>query len=178
MIVSECDWFHEKTLVAVEWAAALALELSMKASPGRWEAVPCAGANESNGPFVVRILDEDGDSSKLTRDDAQFIAQARHGLPSFAAAIRSLVAEVRRLQSGKGYEDLLAAVERLTRERNVLGGAIADAAKRAGVYNGEVALTGPDLVLLAQNMADEIVRLRAACAASHASQRPAAGGGR
>ncbi len=39
------------------------------------------------------------------------------------------------------------------RQRDVLAASIAQAARTAGVYNGETALTGPDLILLLEDMA-------------------------
>lgn len=82
------------------------------------------------------------------------------------------------LRGPADLQDLLATIERLAHERitqadaaaareasfmdecGALASAIANAAKRAGIYNGEVALRGPDLILLTQNMAEEIERLR------------------
>ena len=45
-------------------------------------------------------------------------------------------------------------VRRLTHERDALGQAIADAALKAGMHNGEVPLAGPHLIMLAQHMGD------------------------
>lgn len=40
----------------------------------------------------------------------------------------------------------------LKAERDLLAEAIANAAQKAGIYNGEVPLTGPDLLLLCENL--------------------------
>jgi len=45
-------------------------------------------------------------------------------------------------------------VERLTHERDALATAISDAAKKAGIWNGEVALTGPHLIMFANDLAE------------------------
>lgn len=45
-------------------------------------------------------------------------------------------------------------VKRLTHERDALGQAIADAALKAGMYNGEVPLTGPHLIMFAQHLGE------------------------
>jgi hypothetical protein len=44
-------------------------------------------------------------------------------------------------------------LNRLTHERNLLAEAIANAALKAGIYNGEVPLTGPHLLILAEDLA-------------------------
>ena len=91
-------------------------------------------------------------SAPLTEERiAAFEDLAPAASPQTHDAIVDLAAEVRRLRE---------CAERLTHERSALGRAIADAALRAGIYNGEVALSGPDLILLTQNMAEEIERLR------------------
>ena len=50
--------------------------------------------------------------------------------------------------------ELNQTVERLKAERDGLGSAIAEAAKRAGIYNGEVSLTGPELIMLCDDLAE------------------------
>lgn len=45
-------------------------------------------------------------------------------------------------------------VKRLTHERDALGQAIADAALKAGMYNGEVPLSGPHLIMFAQHLGE------------------------
>lgn len=45
-------------------------------------------------------------------------------------------------------------VERLTHERDALGQAIADAAMKVGIWNGEVPLTGPHLIMFANDLAE------------------------
>lgn len=50
-------------------------------------------------------------------------------------------------------------VQRLTYERDLLAEAIADAAKKAGIYNGEVPLTGPHLLMLADDLAEVILSM-------------------
>lgn len=44
--------------------------------------------------------------------------------------------------------------KRLTHERDALGQAIADAALKAGMYSGEVPLTGPHLIMFAQHLGE------------------------
>jgi len=41
-----------------------------------------------------------------------------------------------------------------------LGKAIGDAALRAGIYNGEIGLAGPELIMLCENMAEQIAALK------------------
>jgi len=55
-------------------------------------------------------------------------------------------------------------VERLTRERQLLAEAIAEAAHKAGIYNGEVPLTGPHLLLLADDLAEYALASKAGAA--------------
>jgi hypothetical protein len=55
-----------------------------------------------------------------------------------------------------------ATIARLTHERNELGRAIADTAQRGGIYNGEVPLTGPDLLLLAKDMGEALAAVHVA----------------
>jgi len=50
--------------------------------------------------------------------------------------------------------DLRAAMESAEHQRNMLAQAIADASKKAGIWNGEVSLTGPHLIMFADNLAD------------------------
>lgn len=45
-------------------------------------------------------------------------------------------------------------VKRLKHERDALGQAIADAAQKAGMYNGDVPLSGPHLIMFAQHLGD------------------------
>ena len=58
---------------------------------------------------------------------------------------------------GKAYP--MHAVETVFRERDMLASAIAEAAFKAGVYNGEVQATGPHLVMFLDDMADYIKHL-------------------
>lgn len=44
--------------------------------------------------------------------------------------------------------------DRAERERDMLAKAIADAAQKAGIYNGEVAMTGPHLLMLVNDLAE------------------------
>lgn len=50
-------------------------------------------------------------------------------------------------------DHLLNTCDSLRAERNMLGDAIAKAALKAGIYNGEVSLTGPQLILLCDDLA-------------------------
>lgn len=50
--------------------------------------------------------------------------------------------------------ELTKEIERLTHERDTLGQAIADAALKAGMYNGEVSLTGAHLIMFAQHLGE------------------------
>lgn len=52
----------------------------------------------------------------------------------------------------------------LLRQRNTLGRAIHDAAVKAGIARDDVAPNGPTLLMLVNDMAEEIIRLRAASA--------------
>ncbi|MGK3981221.1 hypothetical protein WMF38_57020 [Sorangium sp. So ce118] len=81
-------------------------------------------------------------------DDALFIAAAREDVPALSAALQSATAEIRRLRGREA---------RLVHERECLGTAIADAAYKAGISNG-MPMTGPELILMAQEMADAIRR--------------------
>lgn len=54
-------------------------------------------------------------------------------------------------------EDELNTLETLQRERDMLAEAIADAALKSGLYNGEVPLTGPHLLMFCLDMADIII---------------------
>lgn len=48
----------------------------------------------------------------------------------------------------------------LTEERTILAREIAEASQRLGYYNGTAPLTGPDVLLLLQDMEREFLRLR------------------
>jgi hypothetical protein len=54
-------------------------------------------------------------------------------------------------------EELERMNEHIRRERNMLAEAIGNAALKAGIYNGEVSLTGPHLLMLANDMAEVIL---------------------
>jgi hypothetical protein len=84
----------------------------------------------------------------IQEPDMALIERAVNGLEERADALVRLTAEVRRLRESEA---------RLTHERNALGQAILEAALKAGIYSG-VPVTGPELILLAQEMAEVIVR--------------------
>lgn len=58
--------------------------------------------------------------------------------------------------------ELRQRAEQAERERGLLAQAIADAAQKAGVYNGEVDLTGPHLLMLASDLAEQALAARQA----------------
>ena len=49
--------------------------------------------------------------------------------------------------------------ERVVQERDMLASAIANAAQKAGIYNGEIGLTGPYLLMLADDLAEVILNM-------------------
>lgn len=77
-----------------------------------------------------------------------FVAHAREDVPALHGAVEELAAEVRRLRKRE---------TRLTHERNALGQAILEAALKAGIYSG-VPVTGPELILLVQEMAEALAK--------------------
>lgn len=52
------------------------------------------------------------------------------------------------------FEALEADVRELLHQRNLLGQAIADAAHTAGIYNNEVPLDGPQLLMMLEDLAE------------------------
>jgi hypothetical protein len=58
----------------------------------------------------------------------------------------------------RDFDELLLSFDKdEKRDSEKLAQAIADSALKAGIYNGQVCLTGPHLVMLADNMAETIV---------------------
>lgn len=61
--------------------------------------------------------------------------------------------------SGSIPDDRLEPLIRVTCERDMLAEAIANAAIKAGIYNGEVPLTGPHMLMLCDDLAEVIKSL-------------------
>lgn len=62
------------------------------------------------------------------------------------------------------YDDLLYfdgpnTLEEITRHRDILAGAIAEAAYKAGIYNGKTPISGPHLLMFLSDMVENIKRL-------------------
>lgn len=151
------DRIDDAKLAEWEQQAHEAKERCDKTTPGRWKLwgmdVYADQDGTSNVDTAVRVADtyfRSADGRPRT-NDATFIAAAREDVPVLSAAVLALSAEVRRLRS---------RLDRVTHERECLGTAIADAALKAGIYSG-VPVTGPELILLAQAMANVIVGYRA-----------------
>jgi hypothetical protein len=75
------------------------------------------------------------------------------------AEVAGLKQENERLSALAG-PDAVTFVAEVLEQRNCLSQAIAESAQQAGIYNGEVDLTGPELVMLCNDMRNEILRLR------------------
>lgn len=70
------------------------------------------------------------------------------------------------------YAALEAKLAEVTRQRDLLAEAIGEAARKAGIYNGEVELTGPRLLMLVDDMAENIVALEATPPAPKVTEAP------
>lgn len=107
-------------------------------------AAPCKPAETVDTPEFVEVLrnylnEESGAYRKLIAHIDAHTARA------VAAAVDDLKAQK------AGTETMFYQMKA---ERDALGQSIADAALKAGMYNGEVDLSGPHLVMFAQNLAD------------------------
>lgn len=76
--------------------------------------------------------------------------------PQNRALVKGPLAVAARKTMQDFNEALLALDKDEKRDSEVLGAAIADAALKAGIYNGEVVLTAAHLVLLAEGLAETI----------------------
>jgi hypothetical protein len=85
---------------------------------------------------IIEACERVADGGQYRADIVSAIETIRHGRDEALAALTAKDADV---------------VE-MRRQRDVLGKAIADAALKAGIYNGEVPLTGPHLLLLLDDM--------------------------
>lgn len=130
--MSEDDGIHENTLAGIEWAAAVALDMSMGAPCGRWVAETCADSTAALRKFAVRFQRDPEHLGEYPRGGAEFVRLSLDGLPEFARTIVALVAEVRRLRKRD--------VERDAKALRILadsGDPVARAALNAPVVPGE-----------------------------------------